>query len=432
VARYTPADGEADSAFAGASIEAVKDQRSAKHGETARGAFLSGLERIAKVSALFFASVYFFGYLVTALRLAEYDVVLPQLVDAQYLAAGLFPALLLWGTIFVIFSAWRYEATWSARWKGDPRAWRQLAAEHWLGSTTLAVIFAWCVLVLVTGASTPVFSDELTTRIAQSDVATISSLIGLAAVTTWGLIWLLVVGARHLFSGGANSLIAAARQKEFARLPDVVLYVVTVALLGFLALPFISTLTAYEVLPQGIGGGRPYYAEFYVDRVSVPRELLAEPDGSPGDEDAELARTAPVAVLLESNERFVVATGTTGAVRVWKIDADSVRAQRTLQLATMLADVESRLESLGRRVQAFEQVVDESDLPDRFDAERALQAVAEGRADIRSALASMSEEELAAGSLGDFLRLAEVERSLEETERLFAAAEDLVAGLAED
>ena len=69
------------------------------------------LARYAKISAAVVGLVYGIGFLVTASRMAEYDIPVSTLISAQYLMAGLFPSAMLCLTAFVAFWGFRYRNT---------------------------------------------------------------------------------------------------------------------------------------------------------------------------------------------------------------------------------------------------------------------------------------------------------------------------------
>lgn len=67
------------------------------------------IEQGAKLLAVFSATIYVFGYIVTSHHLAQYDIPIKSFIDAQYFAAGLVPGLLFWLTMFVAFLTWNFN-----------------------------------------------------------------------------------------------------------------------------------------------------------------------------------------------------------------------------------------------------------------------------------------------------------------------------------
>ena len=71
---------------------------------------------LSKAVPLVAGTIYLVGYFVIARYLADYGVPVTQLVSAQYLIAGMPPGVLLWFTLAVGYSAYRYAP------KGEGRA----------------------------------------------------------------------------------------------------------------------------------------------------------------------------------------------------------------------------------------------------------------------------------------------------------------------
>ncbi|VVB97147.1 Uncharacterised protein [uncultured archaeon] len=67
------------------------------------------IEQGAKPFAVFIATIYIIGYIVTSFHLAQYGVPIKSLIDAQYFAAGLLPGLLFWFTVCVTILAWNFN-----------------------------------------------------------------------------------------------------------------------------------------------------------------------------------------------------------------------------------------------------------------------------------------------------------------------------------
>ena len=69
----------------------------------------TGLNLLSKLIPLVAGIIYVAGYLVTAQRLADYNVSITQLVNAQYFTAGMAPGLMTCLTFAAIYHAYTYD-----------------------------------------------------------------------------------------------------------------------------------------------------------------------------------------------------------------------------------------------------------------------------------------------------------------------------------
>ena len=74
-------------------------------------------EKLLKIFPVFAGSFYIIGYIVTAIRLSQYNLPAVKLLDAQYFFAGALVGGVIWLAIFILLSASLYKDNKPIRYK---------------------------------------------------------------------------------------------------------------------------------------------------------------------------------------------------------------------------------------------------------------------------------------------------------------------------
>jgi len=256
------------------------------------GTFLDLVERGAKIFALFIGTIYITGYVVTTTRLAQYDVPAIRLLDAQYFVAGAVPGLLVWLTILVAASAFIFDSD------------RPLT---WVGWTILTLFIAGLVMEWVKGHSS--------NTIINAVYITLKFVLGQLAL------WFLIVGVRTRYFVRMHNYLKLTRDSG-GLLIAVAMSIVLVAI-ALKTIPQVGW-SAYNLLPQAYGGGKPLQIELIVDGNKAPCELLVVADCK---NQQPVERTVPLNLILKTSAEYVVIKSTDQKQRTWVLKADVVRAE---------------------------------------------------------------------------------------------------------
>lgn len=259
-----------------------------------------------KVLALVTVTVYLAGYLVSAGRLAEYGVPVTQLLDAQYLIAGLIPALLLWITFIVCYSAYRYVPL-----TDDSKT---------LSRVGYFVLILFVVLLIEELLAS--FSDVAVLRV---NSAFDRYVIGPArAILGQATLWYLIGGART----GLFSRLAIFLKGRKGGAGDVYQHVLFLFVLSLVMIygSYRAGIRLYAEIPQAYGGGSQLLVRLYVDRAKVPAKLLV---ATPGAETAGLVETVPLQLVFQTSNAFIVRTSGDRQTDAWILDARAVYAIRS-------------------------------------------------------------------------------------------------------
>jgi hypothetical protein len=259
---------------------------------------------LAKDLAFYTGTIYVIGFLVTATRLAAYGVASVELVNTQYLVAGLMPGLFLWLTVLVVVSASRYEPlTEDGGWK-----------TRWIWAN---VLFSMAVGILL------VLPSILGERFDAAWEGLYPEAVPLVLLLGELALWILIVGFRQR---RLRSWLLPSR--EMGRNLGTIArwayggYLVLSALLLIVFAPG-SALDFYEELPQAYGGGKLLTIRLYVDGEQVPAELL-EVNADP-DQNAPV-RTVPLNLVFGTSQEYVVVPIADEDERAWALNAGAVYA----------------------------------------------------------------------------------------------------------
>jgi hypothetical protein len=263
-------------------------------------------EHIAKAFTVFVGTIYVIGYIVTATRLAQYGVPTIRLLDAQYLAAGLLPGLMLWLTILVAVSAFFYkdrDGILSLKLVG--------VAVGILFIISVALEFVVIPFSWITVGRSVLNTCYITARFAMGALA----------------LWFLIAGLRTKYF---SDLIIFFRDKGKGAGPVYVGFVYLAGLVVIGALILIPRLAwqVYNGLPQAYGGGKPLRIELYVDSTKVPSELLAPQSGTT---QAALVRTIHLNLILKTSTEYVVRPLADSDQRTWVLKTDVVHAEYAVE-----------------------------------------------------------------------------------------------------
>jgi hypothetical protein len=257
---------------------------------------------LAKDLAFYTGTIYVIGFLVTGARLAAYGVASVELVNTQYLVAGLMPGLFLWITVLVVVSASRYEP------RTEDGGWKT----RWIWANVLFSMAVGILLVLpaILGERFDAAWDGL-----YPEAVPLVLLLGELAL------WILIVGFRQR---QLRRWLLPSREME-RNLGTIARwayggYLVLSALLLIVFAPG-SALDFYEELPQAYGGGKLLTVRLYVDGENVPTELL-EPGHDP-DQDA-LAWTIPLNLVFKTSEEFILVPLGDDEPQTWILKASEV------------------------------------------------------------------------------------------------------------
>ena len=262
------------------------------------------VENFAKGLVIYTGSVYLIGFLITAARLARYSVASINLIDAQYIAAGIMPGLFLWITVLVVVSASHYH----------PQKEDNGYAPGWIWANVLFSVPVGAIVVL---------SWSLGERFAAIWSGLYPKGVPLILLLGELALWILIVGLRKrlLFGGIRPSKDTYEKIRLVLRLGYGV-FLLSFALLLILLAPG-SALDFYEELPQAYGGGKPLTVRLYVDRGKVPGELL---DISADANQGALAWTIPLDLVFGTSEEYVVDPMGDDEQRAWVLKANAVYA----------------------------------------------------------------------------------------------------------
>ena len=278
------------------------------------------VEFLSKLVPLLAGIVYVAGYLVTAQRLAEYNVSVTQLVNAQYFTAGMAPGIITCLMIASIYDALTYDGS-----KPEKLV--------YVGAATAGLF----VLTLVLTGIDMLIGRIWKVHYLGSDrwfdfyVMTLLRLaLGLTAI------WYIVAGVRSrvLFKDLIQSKKLGV---DFSQALQTPLYIL---IIGGASIVFCyqRANTAYARIPQAYGGGRPLIVRLYVERDKTPVELVdinllnpvaAAPAGAlePKVADKSLVNSIPLKLIFQTSESLIVDSATAGQpARVWTLDADAVHA----------------------------------------------------------------------------------------------------------
>jgi hypothetical protein len=259
------------------------------------------VQSMAKGLTIYTGTIYVIGFLVTAARLARYGVTSTELLNSQYIAAGLLPGLLLWITILVLVSASRYEPRKTGNgWKAS-----------WRRANVAFVMPIWAVYLL-----SLIFGErfgEIWEGLYPEAVPLILLLGELG-------LWILIVGLkRRVFLGKSLRRGLGIDFSVVAQSIYVLLLLCSVLLL--IAAATELALKLHKQLPQAYGGGKLLTVRLYVDGENVPVELL-EPGHDP-DQDA-LAWTIPLNLVFKTSEEFILVPLGIDESQTWILKASEV------------------------------------------------------------------------------------------------------------
>ncbi len=291
-------------------------------------------EFLSKLIPLLAGIIYVAGYVVTAQRLAEYNVSITQLVNAQYFTAGMAPGLITCLTFAAIYDAYCYD-------RSNPN---KLTIA---GILTSALFF---LTLLLTGINYFLGRFGRAQFLGEDHwfdfyVMTLLRLVlGIAAV------WYLVAGLK------TGMLLRSAKQlrsvgSSFAEAIQANVYILVIGVAS-LVICYQRSTAAYARIPQAYGGGRPLVVRLYVERDKTPSELIdgrsivttgaAEKNpvnpspgsapatinsADPGPADKGLVYSVPLKLIFQTSDSLIVDSAAAGnPARVWTLDAHAVHA----------------------------------------------------------------------------------------------------------
>jgi hypothetical protein len=274
------------------------------------GILIDLTERLAKPFAALIGTFYISGYIITAIRLDQYGVPTSKLVDVQYFVAGIVPGILLWITVFVVFSACRFVA-YTVRDNGKFRATANWTRMRWL---FVAVTTIWVLPML--------FFDEASLE--WYEYANRWLIVVLGELSLW-IIIIELRNWRHVWQG-----IKPFGENLIERLSSVLLSIVVVIVIIIypvvftLSTPFYAgplTWDLYMSIPQAYGGGKPLEVILVVDREKVPDELL---DTESGTDITSPSRTIPLDLIFRTSTEYIVIPGEGKQQQGWMIHSSVV------------------------------------------------------------------------------------------------------------
>lgn len=303
-----------------------------KRGKKKRTTFdilLELIERWKGLAALG-GSIYVIGFIVTARRLAQYDVPIATLINAQYFTAGLVPGFLLLLTLYVIISALKFDH------EKKPLQW---ILTNFLAAITIAIFL----ILFYLGGDW--FRETLA---GPGSWINLVFIIPLGELCLW--ISIVILRRKGAFSEILN-LPLKRMQKYYDQLTSnpepslknvallliasflglfwVIIIIWLVGYLLFLALMLLIYIplespAVYDQIPQAYGGGKPLTVQLYVDSQQVPAELLDQTNvtvvqGSP-------AQTVPMNIIFKTSTEYIVDPIGDSSRRAWVLKADAVYA----------------------------------------------------------------------------------------------------------
>jgi hypothetical protein len=275
-------------------------------------------EFLSKLIPLVVGIIYVAGYVVTAQRLAEYNVSITQLINAQYFTAGTAPGLIICFVIAVIYDASGYHGRDSKK----------------LNRTGLLTLGLFAFLLVISGINSLLRRTGKTEILGEDHwfdfyIMTVAMLVmGLAAV------WYVVAFLKGLILFKKrvvpDSIYTAVIFLGFA--------VVSLLFCGFRA------TRAYRRIPQAYGGGQPLVVRLYLEPDRTPPELIdagslvkSEPgQPAPGSAAASpttsggekgLVHSVPLKLIFQTSDSLIVDSAIAGQPpRVWTLDGHVVHA----------------------------------------------------------------------------------------------------------
>jgi len=282
---------------------------------TAFGIVLTLAERTGKVIAVVTVTSYVIGYVVTSARLDQAGVATTSLIDAQYLAAGLSPGILLWLTVLVVLSAYYYDPRVQLKSLHQYQG-RRLKSSWWYALWSLLILFATGIIVQVlVGIARGRWGDFAQSLLSISDQVIKLSLMELAlwylvAGLTSKVLWELLKDLKNLGEGYTTSGVA------FILIP---LALVVFGIIVAVSMPN----RVYIAIPQSFGGGKPHFVHLYVDRSKVPVELL---DATANAQNSSADYTIPLNLIFQTPTEYIVRRIEDGEGRAWVLKANVVYA----------------------------------------------------------------------------------------------------------
>lgn len=270
------------------------------------------IEQGAKLLAVFSATIYVFGYIVTSSHLAQYDIPIKSFIDAQYFAAGLVPGLLFWLTAFVAFLAWNFNPRINDN--------RSPVKRRWYLANVLAVISIVILFVMPSQIWVKYYPTGLLFIILFGELSIGILIVLLKGETRKWKEWFTALDTRKNF---VSKLPVDGRW--FIWYVVVFFYFVilfTVAIYTLILVPFSGPIV-YEQLPQAYGGGKLQPVQLYVDSQKVPSELL---DANVSMAHGLPARTIPLYLIYQTSTEYVVKPINLSEQRVWALKPDVVYA----------------------------------------------------------------------------------------------------------
>lgn len=282
--------------------------------------FRDSIEHFSRILPTFVVTIYFFGYIVTAFRLAQYGVSTTALIEAQYFAAGMVPGLLVWLTFYILVSAFYY----------DPHKKDGKLTSLWFWANLLFII-----LVLILLMSKLVFRaqfDEMWSDLFPEGLPFILFLGELG-------LWILIIDIRKRKNFSTNSK-RISQENFLSKIESILilkkilfpillffrkinLIFFTIVLIAFIFLIPSIGLLFYEELPQAYGGGKTQTVQLYVDSQKVPIELL---DTNNTIVQASIACTVPLNLIFQTSTEYVVTIEDNNR-SAWVLNADVVYAE---------------------------------------------------------------------------------------------------------
>ncbi|MHA2402321.1 MAG: hypothetical protein ACXADH_04955 [Candidatus Kariarchaeaceae archaeon] len=279
------------------------------------------IENGIKLIPIAIGIIYLIGFIVTAIRLSEYQVPTIKLLDTQYITAGLPTSLLILITVLVILSAALINI------ESDylKLPFRLLFYGIFLILLLLTIMFSKFYPPLLSYLFVgPSYLSSIGTRL-YPQIGLISLLFPI--ILTEFALWLAI----FLFRRGRQPT-----NEEFPRLYlkikrglDKINPVFGFIHIGYI-LPFIFIVivaswisvlpSLYSAIPQAYGGGKPIPVKLFVDAQKFPKELLDESEGtSPG-------KTLCLNLIFRTSSEYILALPDDNENRAWVIDSDAIYA----------------------------------------------------------------------------------------------------------
>jgi hypothetical protein len=243
-------------------------------------------EKYLKILPVFAGSFYIIGYIVTAIRLSQYNLPTIELLDAQYFFAGVLVGGVMWLTFFVVVSAHSYK---NEEEDENTRSFRK----------KITAVIALFVIVLLIIDFLPIFPNNI-------DLI-LSALIFLGL--EFGLFAAIIEYRDNTGKTERRSYWSNAWNLIF--------------LLLLIVIGIDIAQSLYRNVPQVYGGGKPLSVRLYVDAKKVPGELIASNQTT---ESETPALTIPLHLVFRTSDEYIVDPIEDNQERAWIITASAVYA----------------------------------------------------------------------------------------------------------